>query len=408
MSKQSKINENTDKNIISIKEFESRLDYIIKSFSKNKNESINNFDKNGIIDFKESKFNSFSENKNSDNLDLSSEKIENNNTEIENIEEKVNNSNKIQKEFLGIKRKFKKIKKIQSENQRKKQIKIILQEIDINEPETKKIQINNYEYLFSSFNDNIDDSIHITSNIKIILESKNIFENENENNKFLSFGEEPCKIYKDSIYNALNYISNQKNKLEKNQNFFPCDIQKLISSIPIINFNTQGILSKIKNTQNYSISQNQLLKFKNETISKNNLKEFITPIKNSSFINTNSNSNSEIKYYDCSYCNCKFSSPQGLGGHMSRTHKSQSLKFLKKKEIRAKREPIRRSLELSKKAIYEKYYNKEKIRGEQIDYDTFIKSKKGKEKIKQLVNEHPKEFKKIRKELSDANLNQIE
>ena len=408
MSKQSKINENTDKNIISIKEFESRLDYIIKSFSKNKNESINNFDKNGIIDFKENKFNSFSENKNSDNLDLSSEKIENTNNEIENIEEKVNNSNKIQKEFLGIKRKFKKIKKIQSENQRKKQIKIILQEIDINEPETKKIQINNYEYLFSSFNDNIDDSIHITSNIKIILESKNIFENENENNKFLSFGEEPCKIYKDSIYNALNYISNQKNKLEKNQNFFPCDIQKLISSIPIINFNTQGILSKIKNTQNYSISQNQLLKFKNETISKNNLKEFITPIKNSSFINTNSNSNSEIKYYDCSYCNCKFSSPQGLGGHMSRTHKSQSLKFLKKKEIRAKREPIRRSLELSKKAIYEKYYNKEKIRGEQIDYDTFIKSKKGKEKIKQLVNEHPKEFKKIRKELSDANLNQIE
>ena len=407
MSKQSKINENTDKNIISIKEFESRLDYIIKSFSKNKNESINNFEKNRISDFKENNFNSFSENKNSDNLDLSSEKIENNNTEIENIEEKVNNSNKIQKEFLGIKRKFKKIKKIQSENQRKKQIKIILQEIDINEPETKKIQINNYEYLFSSFNDNIDDSIHITSNIKIILESKNIFENENQNGKFLSFGEEPCKIYKDSIYNALNYISNQKNKLEKNQNSFPCDIQKLISSIPIINFNSQEILSKIKNSQNYSISQNQLLKFKNETISKNNLKEF-TPIKNSSFINTNSNSNSEIKYYDCSYCNCKFSSPQGLGGHMSRTHKCQSLKFLKKKEIRAKREPIRRSLELSKKAIYEKYYNKEKIRGEQIDYDTFIKSKKGKEKIKQLVNEHPKEFKKIRKELNDANLNQIE
>ena len=34
MSKQSKINENADKNILSIKEFESRLDYIINSFNK--------------------------------------------------------------------------------------------------------------------------------------------------------------------------------------------------------------------------------------------------------------------------------------------------------------------------------------------------------------------------------------
>ena len=88
-------------------------------------------------------------------------------------------------------------------------------------------------------------------------------------------------------------------------------------------------------------------------------------------------------------------------------------KILKKKEIRNKREPIRRSLELSKKAIYEKYYIKEKIKGDlidydTIDYDTFIKSKKGKEKIKQLVNEHPKEFKKIRKELSEANLNFVD
>ncbi len=398
MSKQSKINENSEKNIISLKELESRLDYIINSLTENNTESDCYLEKNEINDFKDNKYFCFSENKNNiEDEDSISEK--NKNEKDEKNEKNLNKLTNIKKDFIGFKRKFKKIKKNQSENQRKKQIKIILEEINTNEPETQKLQINNYEYLFSSFTDKFDESFLITSNIKILLENKD----KKEKGKKLSFGEEPCKIYKDSIFNALSFISNPKNKIENNINFFPNEIQKIISSLPVIKISNDEILRKLKN-ENYSISHNQLLKFKNETISKNNIKEF-TPIKNT--IN-NININSEIKYYDCNLCDCKFSSPQGLGGHMSRTHKCQSLKFLKKKEIRNKREPIRRSLELSKKAIYEKYYIKEKIKGDLIVYDTFIKSKKGKEKIKQLVNEHPKEFKKIRKELSEANLNFVD
>ena len=78
---------------------------------------------------------------------------------------------------------------------------------------------------------------------------------------------------------------------------------------------------------------------------------------------------------------------------MSRTHKSQSIKYLKKKEIREIREPLRKLLEDSKKMLCNNH-NK--------DYDMLIKTKQGKESIKKLIATHQKEYKSIKRNLAQS------
>ena len=100
MSKQSKINENSEKNIISLKELESRLDYIINSFTENNNESECYLEKNEINDFKDNKYFCFSENKNNiEDEDSISEK--NKNEKDEKNEKNLNKLTNIKKDFIG-------------------------------------------------------------------------------------------------------------------------------------------------------------------------------------------------------------------------------------------------------------------------------------------------------------------
>lgn len=96
--------------------------------------------------------------------------------------------------------------------------------------------------------------------------------------------------------------------------------------------------------------------------------------------------------FPCDFCPATFSSHQGLGGHMSRSHKDQSLKFKKKKEIRNSRTAARDLLEEAKKVLCE---------NNKFNYDELISSKQGKIKLKKIILQHEKEYKKIRKELKE-------
>lgn len=114
-----------------------------------------------------------------------------------------------------------------------------------------------------------------------------------------------------------------------------------------------------------------------------------------------SNSEEEIQYinkktgrriFPCDFCDALFNTPQGLGGHMSRTHKDQSLKFKKKKEIRNNRTAMRDLLEEAKKVLCEQ---------NNVNYDILMSTKQGKIKLKRIILQHEKEYKKIRKELKE-------
>ena len=107
-------------------------------------------------------------------------------------------------------------------------------------------------------------------------------------------------------------------------------------------------------------------------------------------INDNTENKIDDKKFICDICNEVFTSGQGLGGHMSRKHKDQSMKFKHKKEIRNKREPLRNILVQAKKILCKNHL---------IDYDEQIRSREGKTLIKSLVKEYNEEFKKIKNEL---------
>lgn len=106
----------------------------------------------------------------------------------------------------------------------------------------------------------------------------------------------------------------------------------------------------------------------------------------------------ENKTFNCELCSAIFNSPQGLGGHMSSTHKEQSVKFQKKKEIRDSRTPARKLLEEAKKILCAKYNE---------NYDELINTKLGKIKIKEIILQNEKEYKLIRRELREKQLSII-
>ena len=72
---------------------------------------------------------------------------------------------------------------------------------------------------------------------------------------------------------------------------------------------------------------------------------------------------------------------------MSRKHKDQSIKFKHKKEVRNKREPLRKILHLSKIEIC-KIHN--------INYEENSKNKEGKLIIKNLIKENIDEYKNLK------------
>ena len=100
----------------------------------------------------------------------------------------------------------------------------------------------------------------------------------------------------------------------------------------------------------------------------------------------------ESKTFNCELCSAIFTTPQGLGGHMSSTHKEQSVKFQKKKEIRDSRTPARKLLEEAKRILCAKF---------NMDYDELINTKMGKIKIKEIILQNEKEYKLIRRELKE-------
>ena len=213
------------------------------------------------------------------------------------------------------------------------------------------------------------------------IKQKNDIFNENIE---LNFGDNPIKIYKQSLYN---------NKINENNKDY-LKIQQLISISPVlINNNFEYIndsncsdniikLNMNNNNNNYIINNKNK---KNNNKNNNILKK---PIKN------NKNYNGEKIYY-CNFCNLKFINPQSLGGHMSRLHKYKSEKFLKKKETRNRREPLRNLLYLAKKILFENFYEFR----ENIDYETFKKTKQFKKIIKELILKYKKEYKQIKNEL---------
>ena len=99
--------------------------------------------------------------------------------------------------------------------------------------------------------------------------------------------------------------------------------------------------------------------------------------------------------FKCDFCNAVFPSHQGLGGHMSRTHKDQSLKFKKKKEIRENRTLERDMLGEAKKIFCER---------RSLNFIELMKTKMGKNKLKKLIDQNQKEFRNIRKEVNENTL----
>lgn len=93
----------------------------------------------------------------------------------------------------------------------------------------------------------------------------------------------------------------------------------------------------------------------------------------------------------CEVCGQKFNSGQGLGGHMSRKHPKKSEKFLKKKEIRKKRESIRNTLYEAKKKLLSEF---------NLNYEELRKTTEGKKEIREILKKNKDLFKKFRNEIT--------
>lgn len=223
--------------------------------------------------------------------------------------------------------------------------------------------------------------------------------------KDISFGDSPCKLYCDYLLEG---------KVEKANG-----INNSVTCLPMFSSGNQLTIPShyFPKASSYNHSQSQKKKRtishkgKETELDMNNIEsnndidgenENVNDGNSSSQCDDNNNNSKQKntilkkKKYKCTICPCVFASPQGLGGHMSRTHKDQSIKFQNKKKIRLLREPQRKLLEKAKIMLC-KYCNQ--------DYYSLIKTKKGKEKIKSLVLVHKKEYKEIRKRLKEDNSN---
>ena len=233
--------------------------------------------------------------------------------------------------------------------------------------EETKIPNIKYNYLLNDFNDEIDNSFSFNDTI-LLTKYKQSKMKKNQTNNKIDFGENPVE----SFIGWLNWLNNELNKEKNEQTNQICeDISKTMNSITSI-MSTFPILLYPKSGKYENLNLfNKITKKKKE-------------------INDNSDNKIDDKKFICDICNEVFTSGQGLGGHMSRKHKDQSMKFKHKKEIRNKREPLRNILVQAKKILCKNHL---------IDYDEQIRSREGKTLIKSLVKEYNEEFKKIKNEL---------
>ena len=251
---------------------------------------------------------------------------------------------------------------------RKQNLNYILKNIYFEESKCSNIKFN---YLLNDFNDNIDNSFNF-NDCKLITKynQSKLNKNNKYHNIIIDFSENPVEIF----IKLLNNLNNELNKEKNEQTKKICDdiskemnlITSIMSTFPILLYPKSG-------------------KYEN-------LNLFNKITKKKKCFNNNNNSDNKIddKKFICDICNEVFTSGQGLGGHMSRKHKDQSMKFKHKKEIRNKREPLRNILVQAKKVLCKNHL---------IDYDEQMRSKDGKTLIKTLVIEYNEEFKKIRNEL---------
>ena len=227
----------------------------------------------------------------------------------------------------------------------------------------------NYSYLLSPFSEEPDNSFNfydpqVFSNYK----NFHIHTVQNEKSVSLNFGQDPLLKFEE----WLKWLSQEKEKEKNTQSNQLCDdiaatlnsITTIMSSFPIFMFPGRQPVPNI----NPSLSV--LFKYKKKKEEEENC-------------------SSDKKFY-CDFCSETFASGQGLGGHMSRKHKNQSLKFKHKKEIRNKREPLRKILHQAKKKLCINHL---------LDFDEQMRSKQGKKLIRKLILEFNEEYKKIKNEM---------
>ena len=174
--------------------------------------------------------------------------------------------------------------------------------------------------------------------------------------KNLSFGEEPMNIY---------------NKILMNQNMSQTRKEKEIQNLTNC---TDQCFKFVCKQQNIIKTPKTIIKKKEE-----NIKIYEKTKKESK--------KNEKGLFQCEICSLTFDNPQGLGGHMSGVHRDASLKYKKKKETRNKRIEKRKILYESKKILCSNH---------KFNYDDMILSKDGKRKIKNLITQNKREFKKIK------------
>ena len=228
-------------------------------------------------------------------------------------------------------------------------------------PITKEIEsFYGIDFKDQSFNNS---DLGIFANIQESSINNNSFLFELEQLKFqkrknLSFGEDPINLL---------------NKISMNQNMSKSRKEKEIQNLE--NCRNQCFKFVCKEENIIKIPR-PILKKKEESLK-------IEKIKKESKKN-------EKGLFQCEICSLTFDNPQGLGGHMSGVHRDASLKYKKKRETRNKRFEIRKMNNLSKKIL---------CLNHKVNYDEMILSKDGKRKIKNLVKQNIREFKKIKSDL---------
>jgi len=164
--------------------------------------------------------------------------------------------------------------------------------------------------------------------------------------------------YSNIDLNYSNSFIDKKNNFDNNSNY-----NKLNFS-----YDSEEIVKKEKNKNGYNL--------KIKTVSDSN------PIIN--------NNNHLDRAYVCDICNEVFSNGQGLGGHMSRKHPNQSVKYKFKKETREKRNLKREIIYEAKRRILKKYHQ---------NYDDLVNSNDGRKLIKKICKDNKDEYYKIKKEI---------
>ena len=233
----------------------------------------------------------------------------------------------------------------------------------------------NYQYLFEQFSTELDSSFNF-GDTEVISDYKNnhLDHLHSEKDFSFSFGEDPLESFKGWL--VWLHQENEKDKTKQSKQFCD-DIVKTLNSISNI------------------MSSFPIFIFPGKQLS-HNLSGFFGKGKKKN--REDGEENSSDKKFFCDFCNETFTSGQGLGGHMSRKHKDQSLKFKHKREIRNKREPLRKILLQAKKILCKNHL---------LDFEEQIKSKSGKKLIKKLIFEFNEEYKKIRNELKRSFINTI-